>query len=157
MFAGKQFHFRFSLQSLSVFRFWFPYISTVHCCVIVKFRSWVDKSQLWVQRTQVGGMFSWGEDSQRGFRLKHGALTDSHRHDGDDDDDDGEDDGGGVQYADLGYHIRDLSAGHSVLAFCKSNGNSFIIRTNESKDGRRVRGKQSERHHTFLLRFIYVR
>ncbi|XP_073327615.1 probable E3 ubiquitin-protein ligase HERC4 [Pagrus major] len=80
-------------------------------------------------------MFSWGEDSQRGFRLKHGALTDSRTGDDDDDDD-------GVQYSDLGYHITDLSAGHSVLAFCKSNGNSFIIRTNESEDGRRVRGKQ---------------
>ncbi|XP_036962839.1 probable E3 ubiquitin-protein ligase HERC3 isoform X2 [Acanthopagrus latus] len=87
-------------------------------------------------------MFSWGEHSLRGFRLRHGALADSHRRDADGDDADCDDDDDGVQYADLGYHITDLSAGHSVLAFCKSNGNSFIIRTNESQDGRRVRGKQ---------------
>eukprot|EP00064_Thunnus_orientalis_P005097 superscaffoldBa00000487_g5110 len=53
-------------------------------------------------------MFSWGEDSQGGFRLKDGSGA----------------------------------AGHSVLAFVKRNGNAFIIRTNESNDGRRVRGKQ---------------
>ncbi|CAK6973245.1 probable E3 ubiquitin-protein ligase HERC3 [Scomber scombrus] len=34
------------------------------------------------------------------------------------------------------------TAGHSVLAFVKSDGNAFIIRTNESNDGRRVRGNQ---------------
>ncbi|XP_051238205.1 probable E3 ubiquitin-protein ligase HERC4 [Dicentrarchus labrax] len=74
-------------------------------------------------------MFSWGEDSQRGFRLRDGSLVDGSA-------------GDGVQHLDLGYHITDLSAGHSVLAFVKSNGNSFIIRTNERKDGSRVRGKQ---------------
>ncbi|KAL7402723.1 hypothetical protein ABVT39_018937 [Epinephelus coioides] len=76
-------------------------------------------------------MFSWGEDSQRGFQLKDGSHVDS-RPTTDD----------GVRHVNLGYHITDLSAGHNVLAFVKSNGNSFIIRTNESKDGRRVRGKQ---------------
>ncbi|KAL7401600.1 hypothetical protein ABVT39_001892 [Epinephelus coioides] len=76
-------------------------------------------------------MFSWGEDSQRSFRLKDGSHIDS-RPTTDD----------GVRHVNLGYHITDLSAGHNVLAFVKSNGNSFIIRTNESKDGRRVRGKQ---------------
>lgn len=82
-------------------------------------------------------MFSWGEDSQRGFRLKDGSLVDGATDDG-------------VCSLNLGYHVTDLSAGHNVLAFVKSNSNSFIIRTNVSKDGRRVRGKQSERHVLFL-------
>ncbi|XP_044213219.1 probable E3 ubiquitin-protein ligase HERC4 [Thunnus albacares] len=62
-------------------------------------------------------MFSWGEDSQEGFRLKDGPDA-------------------------AGVHITDLSAGDSVLAFVKRNGTAFIIRINESNDGRRVRGKQ---------------
>ncbi|XP_067444973.1 probable E3 ubiquitin-protein ligase HERC4 isoform X2 [Thunnus thynnus] len=62
-------------------------------------------------------MFSWGEDSQEGFRLRDGPDA-------------------------AGVHITDLSAGHSVLAFVKRNGTAFIIRINESNDGRRVRGKQ---------------
>ncbi|XP_018559610.2 LOW QUALITY PROTEIN: probable E3 ubiquitin-protein ligase HERC4 [Lates calcarifer] len=74
-------------------------------------------------------MFSWGEDCQRGFCLKDGSNTDSKTEDG-------------VHYLNLSYHIRDLSAGHNVLAFVKTNGDAFIIRTNESKDGRRVGGKQ---------------
>ena len=73
-------------------------------------------------------MFSWGEDSQGGFRLKDGSGAA----------------GDGVHFLKLSFHITDLSAGHSVLAFVKRNGNAFIIRTNESNDGRRVRGKQSE-------------
>ncbi|TKS73008.1 putative E3 ubiquitin-protein ligase HERC6 [Collichthys lucidus] len=77
-------------------------------------------------------MFSWGEDSQRGFRLRHGALLG-----------DGADGGDGVHYSDLGYDISDLAAGRSVLAFVKTNGNSFIIRTNQREDGTRVRGKQN--------------
>ncbi|XP_044213215.1 probable E3 ubiquitin-protein ligase HERC4 isoform X1 [Thunnus albacares] len=71
-------------------------------------------------------MFSWGEDSQGGFRLKDGSGAA----------------GDGVHFLKLSFHITDLSAGHSVLAFVKRNGNAFIIRTNESNDGRRVRGKQ---------------
>ncbi|XP_018517718.1 probable E3 ubiquitin-protein ligase HERC3 [Lates calcarifer] len=74
-------------------------------------------------------MFSWGEHGQRGFWLKDGSNIQSETEDG-------------VHYLNLSYHIRHLSAGHSVLAFVKTNGNAFIIRTNESKDGRRVRGKQ---------------
>ena len=87
-------------------------------------------------------MFSWGEDSQRGFRLKDGSYGDSTAADD------------RVRDLNLGYHITDLSAGHNVLSFVKSNGNSFIIRTNESKDGRRVRGKQSEYQ---CVLFIYVK
>ncbi|TMS05606.1 putative E3 ubiquitin-protein ligase HERC4 [Larimichthys crocea] len=79
-------------------------------------------------------MFSWGEDSQRGFRLRHGALLG--------DGADGADGADGVHYSDLGYDISDLAAGRSVLAFVKTNGNSFIIRTNRREDGTRVRGKQ---------------
>ncbi|XP_040893624.1 probable E3 ubiquitin-protein ligase HERC4 [Toxotes jaculatrix] len=73
-------------------------------------------------------MFSWGEDCQRGFRLKDGPGTCSTAEDG-------------VHHLNLGYQIRDLSAGLNVLAFAKTNGGAFIIRTNEN-DGRRVRGKQ---------------
>ncbi|KAM9351918.1 putative E3 ubiquitin-protein ligase HERC3 [Symphorus nematophorus] len=72
-------------------------------------------------------MFSWGEDCQQGFRLKDGSnisTTD------------------GVHFLNFGFHITDLSAGHKALAFVKSSGEVFIIRINESKDGRRARGKQ---------------
>ncbi|XP_070686885.1 probable E3 ubiquitin-protein ligase HERC4 [Pempheris klunzingeri] len=75
-------------------------------------------------------MLSWGEDSRRGFRLRGGSDTTDRATDA------------GVGRLDLGYHIGDLSAGHRVLAFVKTNGNAFIIRTNESKDGKRARGKQ---------------
>lgn len=82
-------------------------------------------------------MFSWGEDSERGFRLKDGSLVDSQTDDG-------------VRCLNLGYHVTDLSVGHDVLAFVKSNGNAFVIRTNVSADGRRVRGKQSEHRVLFV-------
>ncbi|XP_053175956.1 uncharacterized protein LOC128359488 [Scomber japonicus] len=72
-------------------------------------------------------MFTWGEDSQGGFRVKKGSVSAA---------------GDGVYFLKLGFHIKDLSAGHNVLAFVKSDGNVFIIRTNESNDGRRVRGNQ---------------
>ncbi|XP_049430285.1 probable E3 ubiquitin-protein ligase HERC3 [Epinephelus fuscoguttatus] len=72
-------------------------------------------------------MFSWGEDSQKGFRLKDGSHIST---------------GDGVHLLNLGHHITDLSAGHNVLAFMNSNGDAFIIRTNQSTDGRRVRGRQ---------------
>ncbi|KAM3610146.1 uncharacterized protein V6R79_026111 [Siganus canaliculatus] len=78
-------------------------------------------------------MFAWGEDGLRGFRLKDGSLIDRNDRTTQD---------GAIHYSSLGYHVTALSAGHSVLAFVKSNGNSFIIRTAESRDGRRVRGKQ---------------
>ncbi|XP_026032646.1 probable E3 ubiquitin-protein ligase HERC4 [Astatotilapia calliptera] len=75
-------------------------------------------------------MFSWGEDCQRGFYVKDGSGTDSTTTDD------------GVHYLNISHHIADLSAGRNVLAFVKSNGNAFIIRTNENEDGRRVRGRQ---------------
>ncbi|XP_062276832.1 probable E3 ubiquitin-protein ligase HERC4 [Scomber scombrus] len=71
-------------------------------------------------------MYSWGEDSQGGFIVKDGSGVACD----------------GVYFLKLGFHIKDLSAGHSVLAVVKSDGNAFIIRTNESNNGRRVRGKQ---------------
>lgn len=77
-------------------------------------------------------MFSWGEDCQRGFYVKDGSGTDSTTTDD------------GVHYLNISHHIADLSAGRNVLAFVKSNGNAFIIRTNENEDGRRARGRQSE-------------
>lgn len=80
-------------------------------------------------------MFAWGEDSQQGFRLRPGSTIPT---------------GDGVHFLNLSFHITDLSAGHSVLAFLKSNGDAFIIHTNESKDGTRAKGKQSE-HQSFVL------
>ncbi|XP_037538558.1 probable E3 ubiquitin-protein ligase HERC4 [Nematolebias whitei] len=74
-------------------------------------------------------MFSWGQDSQRGFCLKPGS--DSCRSTS-----------AGVHQLNFSFHITDLSAGLNVLAFVKNNGNAFILRTNEDKEGRRVRGKQ---------------
>ncbi|XP_026222290.1 probable E3 ubiquitin-protein ligase HERC3 [Anabas testudineus] len=75
-------------------------------------------------------MLTWGEQSQRGFWIKDAPHT--HRAPED----------AGVHHLRLGYRVADLSAGLNVLAFVKTNGNSFIIRTNESKDGTRARGKQ---------------
>ncbi|XP_029290721.1 probable E3 ubiquitin-protein ligase HERC3 isoform X2 [Cottoperca gobio] len=72
-------------------------------------------------------MFSWGEDPQQGFRLRDGSNIST---------------GDGVHFLNLSFHITDLSAGNSVIAFNKSNGDASTIRTHESKDGRRVRGKQ---------------
>ncbi|XP_047451530.1 probable E3 ubiquitin-protein ligase HERC3 [Mugil cephalus] len=69
-------------------------------------------------------MFSWGEDWQQGFRLKKGVST-----------------GDGVHFLNLTFRISDLCAGHRVLAFVKSNGDPFIIRINESPDGKGVKGK----------------
>ncbi|KAK5898983.1 hypothetical protein CesoFtcFv8_008507 [Champsocephalus esox] len=74
-------------------------------------------------------MFSWGEDSQRGFRLKDGSETAPPTAEG-------------LHHLQLGYHITALSAGRTVLAFLKSNGNAFIIPIMESPAGSRVRGKQ---------------
>lgn len=79
----------------------------------------------------VQDMFSWGEQCRRGFRLKDGKYVSSHS-------------GDGVLFLDLGFTFTHLSAGLRALSFVKSNGNAFIIRVHESKDGTRVRGKQSE-------------
>ncbi|XP_047196022.1 probable E3 ubiquitin-protein ligase HERC4 [Hippoglossus stenolepis] len=73
-------------------------------------------------------MFSWGEDCHQVFWSKHSPVDRAAE--------------ARVHQFNPGYRIRDLSAGHSVLSFIKTNGNAFIIRTNETKDGRRVRGKQ---------------
>ncbi|XP_054892414.1 probable E3 ubiquitin-protein ligase HERC3 isoform X2 [Poeciliopsis prolifica] len=70
-------------------------------------------------------MFAWGEDCRRGFCVRGDPVTEE-----------------GVHYFNLGHDVTDLSAGRSVLAFLKCNGNAFVLRTNEGKDGNRVRGKQ---------------
>ncbi|XP_044049751.1 probable E3 ubiquitin-protein ligase HERC4 [Siniperca chuatsi] len=72
-------------------------------------------------------MFSWGEDCQKGFRLRNGSNIST---------------GDPVPFLNLSFHITDLSAGHRAIAFVKSNGDAFIIRTTESGDGTRVRGRQ---------------
>ncbi|KAL7402017.1 hypothetical protein ABVT39_008232 [Epinephelus coioides] len=72
-------------------------------------------------------MFSWGEDSQQGFRLRDGSHISA-------------DDG--VHLLNLGHHITDLSVGHNVLAYINSNGDAFIIHTNQRTDGTRFRGRQ---------------
>ncbi|XP_047453396.1 probable E3 ubiquitin-protein ligase HERC3 [Mugil cephalus] len=71
-------------------------------------------------------MWSWGEDCQRGFSVKGESISSD----------------AGVHRLELGCQVSDVSAGSRVLAFVKSNGNAFIIRTNERQDGTRVRGKQ---------------
>ncbi|XP_022074626.2 probable E3 ubiquitin-protein ligase HERC4 [Acanthochromis polyacanthus] len=72
-------------------------------------------------------MFCWGEDSQRGFWLQRRPEAP---------------DEAAVHHLEVRYRLSDLSAASSVLGFVKSNGNAFIMRTAESRDGRRVRGKQ---------------
>ncbi|KAM8891599.1 LOW QUALITY PROTEIN: putative E3 ubiquitin-protein ligase HERC3 [Spinachia spinachia] len=72
-------------------------------------------------------MLSWGENCQQGFRQRDGWSVSA---------------GDGVHLLNLGFDITDLSADHSVLAFIKSNGDAAIIRTTESQDGERHRGKQ---------------
>ncbi|XP_023155082.1 probable E3 ubiquitin-protein ligase HERC4 [Amphiprion ocellaris] len=72
-------------------------------------------------------MFCWGEDSQQGFWLQQRPEARSEA---------------AVQHLEVRYRVSDLSAASSVLSFVKSNGNAFIMRTAESRDGRRVREKQ---------------
>lgn len=74
-------------------------------------------------------MFSWGEQCRQGFRLKDGTYVSNQS-------------AREVSFLDLGFDITHLSAGLRVLSFVKRNGNAFIIGTNESQDGTRVRGKQ---------------
>lgn len=76
-------------------------------------------------------MFSWGEQCRQGFRLKDGTYVSNQS-------------AREVSFLDLGFDITHLSAGLRVLSFVKRNGNAFIIGTNESQDGTRVRGKQSK-------------
>ncbi|XP_041853876.1 probable E3 ubiquitin-protein ligase HERC4 [Melanotaenia boesemani] len=78
-------------------------------------------------------MFSWGEDCLRGFWLKGDGNRSATKNTSSD---------AGVHHVNISYRIIDLSASHNVLAFLKSNGNAFIVPTNEGKDGVRVRGKQ---------------
>ncbi|KAM9385949.1 putative E3 ubiquitin-protein ligase HERC3 isoform 3-T3 [Pholidichthys leucotaenia] len=73
-------------------------------------------------------MFSWG-DCHQGFFINEESSNDSRTDDG-------------FHHLNLGCQIHDLSAGLNVLAFVK-DGKAFIIRTNESENGRRVRGKQT--------------
>ncbi|XP_062245637.1 probable E3 ubiquitin-protein ligase HERC3 [Platichthys flesus] len=73
-------------------------------------------------------MFSWGEDCHRVFWSKRPPVDGSTE--------------ARVHQFNPGYLIRGLSAGHSVLSFIKTNGDAFIIRTHENKEGRRLRGKQ---------------
>ncbi|XP_062246810.1 probable E3 ubiquitin-protein ligase HERC4 isoform X2 [Platichthys flesus] len=73
-------------------------------------------------------MFSWGEDCHRVFWSKQPPVDGSTE--------------ARVHQFNPGYLIRGLSAGHSVLSFIKTNGDAFIIRTHENKEGRRLRGKQ---------------
>ncbi|XP_075998044.1 putative E3 ubiquitin-protein ligase HERC3 [Genypterus blacodes] len=68
-------------------------------------------------------MFSWGEDSRGGFKLKSGGDHDA------------------PHSLQLSFTLKDLSASHSVLAYITSDGKAFISRTIETQDGRRVKGK----------------
>ncbi|XP_070764278.1 probable E3 ubiquitin-protein ligase HERC4 [Enoplosus armatus] len=72
-------------------------------------------------------MFSWGEDCQRGFRVRGGSGGSAGR---------------GVHFLNLSFHVADLSAGRGALAFVKRSGDASVIRTEEGEDGRRARGKQ---------------
>ncbi|KAF7225086.1 putative E3 ubiquitin-protein ligase HERC3 [Nothobranchius furzeri] len=72
-------------------------------------------------------MFSWGEDYRSSFRLKKGSGVQS---------------SGGVQLLDLSFQVQVLSVGLNVLGFVKPTGEAFIIRTNQSEEGRRTNGKQ---------------
>lgn len=78
-------------------------------------------------------MFSWGEDSQRGFRVKGGTTAD------------------GVQFLQLGFSIRDLAVGRSARAFVNGNGHAFITRSDESEIGRAGRGKAGKCHASLLI------
>ncbi|XP_075998043.1 putative E3 ubiquitin-protein ligase HERC3 [Genypterus blacodes] len=68
-------------------------------------------------------MFSWGEDSRGGFKLKSGGDHDA------------------PHSLQLSFTLKDLSASHSALAYITSDGKAFISRTIETQDGRRVKGK----------------
>ncbi|XP_075998034.1 putative E3 ubiquitin-protein ligase HERC3 isoform X2 [Genypterus blacodes] len=68
-------------------------------------------------------MFSWGEDSRGGFKLKSGGDHDA------------------PHSLQLSFTLKDLSASNSALAYIKSDGKAFISRMIETQDGRRVKGK----------------
>lgn len=72
-------------------------------------------------------MFSWGEDRERVSVLLAGSLNIVTQD--------------GVDSLELGYHIKDLSAGHRLLTAVKSNGEAFIIRTQRGGGG-----EQREHH-----------
>ncbi|XP_024138390.1 probable E3 ubiquitin-protein ligase HERC4 isoform X2 [Oryzias melastigma] len=72
-------------------------------------------------------MLSWGEDCRRGFWLKDSADRPVD---------------GGVQLLRVSFHTADLSARTGALAFLKTNGNAFVMRTSDGGHGARVRGKQ---------------
>ncbi|XP_008296210.1 probable E3 ubiquitin-protein ligase HERC4 [Stegastes partitus] len=72
-------------------------------------------------------MLVWGQDGHRGFRLQQRPESRSEA---------------GVEHLQVGYRVSGLSAARGVLGFVKSNGNAFVMRTAESSDGRRLRGKQ---------------
>lgn len=71
-------------------------------------------------------MFSWGEDGQRGFRVRGGTTAD------------------GVPFLQQGFSILDLAVGRSARAFVYGNGDAFIIRSDESEVGGEGRGKASK-------------
>ncbi|XP_061578743.1 probable E3 ubiquitin-protein ligase HERC4 [Cololabis saira] len=71
-------------------------------------------------------MFSWGEEYGHSFRLKNSPAVTNRD---------------GVTLLKLTFRTADLCAGGSVLAFAKTSGEVFIVRTNQGDDGRRVRGK----------------
>ncbi|KAI4825741.1 hypothetical protein KUCAC02_021411 [Chaenocephalus aceratus] len=68
-------------------------------------------------------MFSWGE---HGCQLGDGSNIST---------------ADGVPFLNR-VHITELSAGRTVLAFIQGGGEASVIRTEESEDGRRVRGEQ---------------
>ncbi|XP_075998040.1 putative E3 ubiquitin-protein ligase HERC3 isoform X5 [Genypterus blacodes] len=68
-------------------------------------------------------MFSWGEDSRGGFKLKSGGDHDA------------------PHSLQLSFTLKDLSASNSALAYITSDGKALISRMIETQDGRRVKGK----------------
>lgn len=73
-------------------------------------------------------MFSWGQDSHRGFRLK----------------DDGDTAAGGVHvFFHPGYVVREVAASCQARAFVDGGRDAFTVREDESEAGRTLKVKPS--------------
>lgn len=80
-------------------------------------------------------MFSWGEDSQRGFRVNGGSTAD------------------GVQFLQSRSSFLDLAVGRSARAFVNGNGDAFIIRSDDDSEVGGASTAKPSKFHVPLLNY----
>ncbi|KAM8822261.1 putative E3 ubiquitin-protein ligase HERC3, partial [Synchiropus picturatus] len=69
-------------------------------------------------------MFAWGEASRQGFRRGQETST------------------GPVHFLSLSFSILDLCEGPGLLSFVRASGDTFLVATARTRDGRAVRARQ---------------